>query len=73
MSEPAKLKKQTEGEGFSLPQQETIEKLNQVATKKLSEIVRRNVAQEPMWQGYNADEISAAKALLDSSSSNVVR
>ncbi|KAF7546164.1 hypothetical protein G7Z17_g8637 [Cylindrodendrum hubeiense] len=73
LSEPVKLKKQTEGEGFSLPQKETIEKLNQAATKKLAEIVRRHGAQEPLWQGYNADEIVAAKALLDSSASNVVR
>ncbi|KPM41672.1 hypothetical protein AK830_g4905 [Neonectria ditissima] len=73
LSEPAKPKKQTESDGFSLPEQETIEKLNQAATKKLAEIVRRHGAQEPLWQGYNADEIAAAKALLDKSSSNVIR
>ncbi|KAH7166233.1 hypothetical protein EDB81DRAFT_280142 [Dactylonectria macrodidyma] len=73
LSEPSKLKKQTEGDGFSLPQQATIEKLNQAATTKLAEIVRRYGAQEPLWQGYNGDEIAAAKALLNSSSSDVVR
>ncbi|KAM5342709.1 hypothetical protein ACJ41O_013675 [Fusarium nematophilum] len=73
LSETAKLRKHSEGEEFSLPDQETIEKLNQAATKKLAEIVRRYGAQEPLWQGYDADEITAARELLEKSSSNVVR
>ncbi|CAM1508492.1 Fc.00g053400.m01.CDS01 [Cosmosporella sp. VM-42] len=73
LSEPSKSKKQAEGEGFALPQQETIERLNQAATKKLAEIVRRYGAQERLWQGYDADEIAAARKLLDNSSSGVVR
>jgi hypothetical protein len=73
LAESAKLKKHSEGDEFSLPDQATIEKLNQAATKKLAEIVRRYGAQEPLWQGYNADEIAAARDLLDKSSSEVVR
>ncbi|KAH6892029.1 hypothetical protein B0T10DRAFT_482843 [Thelonectria olida] len=71
--EPAKTKKQTEAEGFSLPDLDTVEKLNQAATTKLAEIVRRYGAQEPLWQGYAADEIAAAKQLLDKSLPEVVR
>ncbi|KAF4981098.1 hypothetical protein FZEAL_3034 [Fusarium zealandicum] len=73
LAESGKVKKHTEGDDFSLPDQETTEKLNQAATKKLAEIVRRYGAQEPLWQGYNADEIAAARELLDKSASDVIR
>ncbi|KAF4460707.1 kinetoplast-associated KAP [Fusarium albosuccineum] len=73
LAESGKLKKHSEGDEFSLPDQGTIEKLNQAATNKLAEIVRRYGAQEPLWQGYNADEIAAARELLDKLSSEVVR
>lgn len=62
-----------DAEGFPLPDQATVEKLNQVATTRLAEIVRRNQANEKLWQGYDAGEIAAARELLDSSSANVVR
>ncbi|POR33366.1 Tetratricopeptide repeat domain-containing protein [Tolypocladium paradoxum] len=68
-----KSKKPQETEGFALPDQATIEKLNQAATKKLAEIVRRNGAQEKLWQGYDAGEIAAARELLAKSSSEVMR
>jgi tetratricopeptide (TPR) repeat protein len=74
LAEAAKSKKQQSEDGeFALPDQETLKKLNQAATQKLAEIVRRYGAQEPLWQGYNADEIAAARELLDKSSSEVVR
>ncbi|KAF4455239.1 hypothetical protein F53441_2389 [Fusarium austroafricanum] len=73
LAEYAKLKKQSEGDEFSLPDQQTLTKLNQAATEKLAEIVRRYGAQDPLWQGYNADEIAAARELLDKSSAEVVR
>ncbi|GAB0136805.1 hypothetical protein EsDP_00005095 [Epichloe bromicola] len=60
-------------EGFLLPSQETTEKLNRAATEKLGEIVRRNKAQEKLWQGYNAGEIAAAQELLASSFAKMVR
>ncbi|TWU77523.1 hypothetical protein ED733_007342 [Metarhizium rileyi] len=66
-----KLKK--DSDGFQLPDQATLEKLNQVATEKLGEIVRRNGAKDKLWQGYDAGEIAAARELLDSSSVKVVR
>ena len=36
-----------------MPDEGTLQKLNQAATQKLSEIVRRNKAQEPLWQGFD--------------------
>ncbi|PHH64911.1 hypothetical protein CDD81_3768 [Ophiocordyceps australis] len=65
--------KKQDSEGFSLPEQATIEKLNQLATQKLAEIVRRYGAQEKCWQGYDATEVEAARHLLGKSSSDVVR
>ncbi|KAF7555523.1 hypothetical protein G7046_g6544 [Stylonectria norvegica] len=73
LNEPSKSRKQTEADGFALPQRETVEKLNQAAIQKLAEIVRRYAAREPLWQGYDADEITAARDLLVSSASLVVR
>ncbi|KID98286.1 tetratricopeptide repeat domain-containing protein, partial [Metarhizium majus ARSEF 297] len=66
-------KSKKDSEGFQLPDQATIEKLNEAATKKLGEIVRRNGAKDKLWQGYDAREIAAARELLDSSSARVVR
>ncbi|KAG5960385.1 hypothetical protein E4U57_000170 [Claviceps arundinis] len=66
-------KSKKELEGFPLPSQATTEKLNQLATEKLSEIVRRSKAQEKLWQRYDAGEITAAEDLLASSSATIVR
>ncbi|KFG85284.1 tetratricopeptide repeat domain-containing protein [Metarhizium anisopliae] len=66
-------KSKKDSEGFQLPDQATIEKLNEAATKKLGEIVRRNGAKDKLWQGYDAREIAAARELLDNSSARVVR
>ncbi len=51
--------------GLPLPDLKTVERLNEVATAKLSEIVRRSVASERGWEGYEKAEVIAAKALLD--------
>lgn len=69
----AELKSKKEIEGFLLPSQATTEKLNQAATEKLAEIVRRNQANEKLWQGFDANEIAAAQELLSNSSSKIVR
>lgn len=69
----SKIKKHSEGEGFSLPSEEVLQKLCQLATNKLAEIVRRYGAQERLWQGYDASEIAAARELLDKSSNDMVR
>jgi len=57
--------------GLPLPEQKTIELLNQKATSKLSDIVRR--AGDSGYQGYDEAEIIAAKELLNRDSSNIIR
>ncbi|KAI1818050.1 tetratricopeptide [Poronia punctata] len=65
LKEPSgKASKQVESEDWSLPEVSTLQKLDQAATEKLAEIVRRNSAGEKGWQGYDAAEIAAAKELL---------
>lgn len=65
--------KQADDEGMVLPAKETLEALNEQATKKLAEIVRRHGAGEPLWQGYEATEVAAARELLSENEAKVVR
>jgi hypothetical protein len=44
-----------------LPNIKTVEKLKEIATAKLSEIVRRSVAGEAGWEGYDNAELIAAR------------
>lgn len=71
--EATSKRQQGEIEGLALPEQATVEKLNQAATQKLGEIVRRYGARERLWQGYEAGEIAAARELLARSSMEVTR
>ena len=73
LGDNGKGKKQTEDDVFAVPEQKKVAKLNEVATNKLAEIVRRNTAGEALWQGYDAGEIAAARELLAKSTSQVVR
>lgn len=57
----------------SLPDVKTIQLLNQKATAKLSEIVRRSVGGEKGWQGYDPAELIAARELLDRDATPVTR
>ncbi len=52
-------------DGQSPPDVKKVELLNQIATAKLSEIVRRSVSGEKGWQGYDSAELIAARELLD--------
>ena len=52
-------------EGYSMPSTSVVEKLNELATKKLGEIVRRSSRSENGWDGYAEGEIIAARELLD--------
>lgn len=56
-----------------MPPRETLEALNEKATNKLAEIVRRHGAGEPLWQGYDEAEVMAARDLLSESEAQVVR
>ena len=55
------------------PEIKTVQLLNQTATAKLSEIVRRSVSGERGWQGYDSAELIAARELLDRDASPIVR
>jgi len=65
--------KRSEDGELPVPNIKTIQLLNQQATVKLSEIVRRSTGGEPGWGGYDEAELIAAKALLDRDENSVVR
>ncbi len=73
LKEPVKSAKAAEGEEFAPPDTATVERLNELATAKLSEIVRRSTAKEEGWCGYDRQEIAAARDLLSSDSTSIVR
>lgn len=56
-----------------LPDTDTVEKLNETATSKLSEIVRRSTAKEPGWEGYDEASLIAARELLNRDSGSMTR
>lgn len=60
-------------EDFPVPSLQTVEKLKELATKKLAEIVRKSSAGEKGWEGYDEAEVIAARALLDKESAGVAR
>jgi hypothetical protein len=60
-------------DGTSPPDVKTVQLLNQTATAKLSEIVRRSVSGENGWQGYDSAELIAARELLDRDTNSIVR
>ncbi|KAI1631047.1 tetratricopeptide [Biscogniauxia mediterranea] len=73
LSEPQKATKQAELGDFPLPDSATLRKLDEAATEKLSEIVRRHTAGEKGWQGYDQAEITAARQLLETEAEATVR
>jgi ER membrane protein complex subunit 2 len=64
LKEPTVVGKQGDSGEFEVPDQSTVQRLDQLATGKLAEIVRRYGAQERRWRGYDPTEIAAAKELL---------
>lgn len=65
--------KERADDSFALPDRQVTETLNQVATSKLAEIVRKNTADERLWQGYSVDEIHATRGLLEKSRTKTAR
>ena len=55
------------------PSTESIKKLNQVATAKLVEIIRRASSGEKGWDGYNEAALKAAKELVDKDTQKIER
>ncbi|OIW29498.1 hypothetical protein CONLIGDRAFT_330925 [Coniochaeta ligniaria NRRL 30616] len=70
---PKPAVKATDLDDFAVPTTSTIEKLNELATEKLSEIVRRYTAKERQWHGYDEAEIAAARELLSQDASQTER
>lgn len=58
------VSKQTDEHEFALPDTRTLERLDELATAKLSEIVRHSAAQDRGWRGYAESEVAAARELL---------
>lgn len=73
LKESSKFSKQTDSEDFAFPTTASIERLNEKATEKLSEIVRRSTAKENGWCGYDESELAATRELLAKESTGVVR
>ncbi|GAB1314070.1 Inositol phosphatase SIW14 [Madurella fahalii] len=69
LNDGAKSAKQTDDHEFVLPDTRSIERLNELATAKLSEIVRHSTANDPGWRGYDESEIAAARELLSEDAS----
>ncbi|KAK0840845.1 Inositol phosphatase SIW14 [Friedmanniomyces endolithicus] len=55
------------------PSVATVMKLNELATAKLAEIVRRGTAGEKGWDGYSEVELKAAKDLIDRDTQKIER
>lgn len=55
------------------PSIEAVTKLNELATAKLAEIVRRSAAGEEGWDGYSQSELIAARELLDRDTQKIQR
>ncbi|KAI5272557.1 hypothetical protein E4T47_04142 [Aureobasidium subglaciale] len=55
------------------PSLASVEKLRELSTKKLSEIVRRSMGGERGWDGYEQAELIAAKELLNRDTQSVQR
>ena len=66
--------RQSKGDtGLPPPSIETVKRLNEVATSKLAEIVRKSAGGEAGWQGYDEGEVIAAKELLNRDSVSITR
>ncbi|KAB8337205.1 hypothetical protein FH972_021507 [Carpinus fangiana] len=61
----AAVAKQADDEDLPLPTLSTVQSLNEVATAKLGEIVRKYSTSQKGWDGYEESEVIAARALLD--------
>ena len=72
LNDGAKPAKQTEDNELALPDTNTIERLNELATAKLAEIVRHCAAHERGWRGYDEAAVAAARELLSEDASSAI-
>ncbi|KAI1410953.1 tetratricopeptide [Hypoxylon sp. FL1857] len=74
LSDPQKTSSnKADSDGFAVPDSTTLSKLDEMATEKLAEIVRRSSAGEKGWQGYDEAEIKATRELLEGDSDAIIR
>ena len=57
----------------NLPDTKTVQLLNQKATEKLHDILRRCAGGEQGWQGYDSAELIAVREILDRDATPVTR
>ncbi len=70
----SEISRQSKNEdGLPSPDLKTLQSLNELATAKLSEIVRRSAAREAGWEGYDTAELIAAQELLDRDAAEIIR
>jgi ER membrane protein complex subunit 2 len=62
-----------DSEDIAPPNLKSVQKLEELATSKLAEIVRRYGAGEKGWTGYDEAEVIAARELLDRDGKEIVR
>lgn len=55
------------------PSLATVKKLNQLATSKLADLMRRGKAGEKDWNGYSQVELAAVRSLLDGDTQKIQR
>lgn len=64
-SKPSPASSDVPGGDLAPPTLVSVQKLNEIATSKLAEILRRSSASEKGWDGYAHSELIAARELLD--------
>lgn len=64
-SAPTKRNAQDDNDDVSLPSSQIIQKLEEIATNKLAEMIRNYKSGKKGWQGFEEAEIIAARELLD--------
>jgi len=60
-------------EDVKIPSLSIVLKLNELATSKLAESIRKHSTEEHGWDGYQEAEIIAARELLDRDTKGIAR
>lgn len=67
------MAKETAEDDIAIPSLSTVQSLNELATSKLGDIIRKSSTATPGWTGYDESEIIAARALLDRDTETITR
>ena len=71
-SKPASASSDLAGD-LAPPSLATVQKLNELATAKLADILRKTAVSEKGWDGYEQAELIAARELLDRDTQSIQR